>query len=69
MKKSINIFIISIVLMITTSCNSAKKTDNSTNNADTSGYKEQPSDKTQINDTMQMQSSDTMQLHPDTIPY
>ena len=68
MKKPLTLLIICTVLFLA-SCTSKNKTDYNSDTADTSGYKEQPRDETQMKDTIQMQNRDTAQLHPDTIPH
>ncbi len=65
MKNLINLLL--VLLLFAAGCTSAKKTDNGTNNTDTSGYMKQPQDKTQMNDTAQMQT-DSMK-HYDSIPH
>ncbi len=58
-----------VSFLILSGCTAKNKTDNSTDSADTSGYVEQPQDKTQMNDTIQMQGADTAKLHPDTVQH
>lgn len=66
MKNLISLF---SVVCILAACTSQNQDTENTNSTDTSGYIHQPQDKTQMNDTMQMQYPDTSKLYPDTITH
>jgi hypothetical protein len=56
-------------ILILSGCTAKNKTDLDTNNSDSASFMEQPQDKTQMNDTLPIQATDTTQLHPDTVQH
>ncbi len=66
-KKSVNLFIISILMIITASCNSAKKMDENSTPPDTSNYIQQPKDNTNMRDTMNTMPADSIGMKRDSV--
>ncbi|MEO5570850.1 MAG: hypothetical protein ABIT08_12055 [Bacteroidia bacterium] len=66
-KKSIYLFIISTLMVITASCTSANKMDENSNTPDTSNYIQQPKDNTNMRDTMNTMPADSIGMKHDSV--